>query len=541
MRGPDRRYLLGLGRKALALGVLTMVSGCAEPASGSGRTEARPLAFEAEVGLTSGGAAVKADSGASAGEYLNFGAPSNALTVEGFVARQGTGLLLGALPYRFAGVNIYQANSVQNCSYTMGMGPALDQSLSRIGSGPRYAFRSWFFQRLATIDGNLDWTVFDHTLQVAADHGYRVIATLTNQWGSCETQPESNYKALPWYQGGYRRPDGTSPLSYRDYVARVVARYRDNPTIMSWQLVNEAEAADWRNGPCQESKAADALRSFTDDVGRLVKGIDPNHLVNLGSTGSGQCGMRGPDYQGVNASSANDWCEYHDYGRVAEAVPAALQVVLGECQALNKPTIVGETGISTAEAGGYAQRSRAFEAKFSAQFALGVAGELVWSWDLEGSSPTSYQTGPDDPTLGVVSRYAASVGGTAASPRCATPLPSVRYGKSIATVLVPRAGPYHVWSRLSSPSGMAAYSLQVDGKCPVAVTGHLSAGGWEWTTTSEGNPASGTVVYLSAGRHMIAMVGTQPGTELDRVEFLVDASCVPRLMGDSCVPPAGSG
>jgi hypothetical protein len=88
---------------------------------------------------------------------------------------------------------------------------------------------------------------------------------------------------------------------------------------------------------------------------------------------------------------------------------------------------------------------------------------------------------------------------------------------------------------------MAAYSLQVDGKCPVAVTGHLSAGGWEWTTTSEGNPASGTVVYLSAGRHMIAMVGTQPGTELDRVEFLVDASCVPRLMGDSCVPPAGSG
>ena len=103
----------------------------------------------------------------------------------GFVRSNGSKLTLNGALFQFVGLNIYNANSVNNCWYTLGQGPGLDQSLSAIGSG-QTVFRAWFFQRLATTGGVRDWSAFDHTLQVAAAHNERVVATLANQWGDCE-------------------------------------------------------------------------------------------------------------------------------------------------------------------------------------------------------------------------------------------------------------------------------------------------------------------------------------------------------------------
>ncbi len=41
-----------------------------------------------------------------------------------FVARNGTHLVLDGKPYRFTGLNIYNANSINNCWYTLGTGSA---------------------------------------------------------------------------------------------------------------------------------------------------------------------------------------------------------------------------------------------------------------------------------------------------------------------------------------------------------------------------------------------------------------------------------
>src|SRR2546421_606144 len=51
--------------------------------------------------------------------------PSN-----GFVVRWGTSLYLDGQPFRVGGLNIYNANSQNNCWYSMGSGPALYQYLS---------------------------------------------------------------------------------------------------------------------------------------------------------------------------------------------------------------------------------------------------------------------------------------------------------------------------------------------------------------------------------------------------------------------------
>jgi mannan endo-1,4-beta-mannosidase len=326
--------------------------------------------------------------------------PSPTPPSTGLVTACGTSLCLNGAIYRFDGLNIYNANSSGNCWYAMNSGSGLDKSVTDLSGGE--VFRAWFFQSFATTSGIRDWTGFDHTLAVAAAHGVKVIATLEDQWGDCES---SGYKTLAWYQSGYKAVAAGDLTSYRDFVAQVVARYANNPTILAWQLVDEPEAADSRGGTCEESNAASALRSFTNDVGGLIHSLSPSNLTNIGANGRGQCGMAGSDYQAVNGSAGSSLCEYHDYGQVTMALPDSLSSDLAACKTLNKPLFVGETGIPYSV--GETTRASEFDAKFSAQFTAGVVGELPWEWDLNGTGNggDSGTIGPGDPTLALLTKY----------------------------------------------------------------------------------------------------------------------------------------
>jgi mannan endo-1,4-beta-mannosidase len=322
-----------------------------------------------------------------------------------FVKRDGTRLVLHGKPYRFTGLNIYNANSRNNCWYSMGSGPTLGQSLRQIGPG-KEVFRAWFFQSLATTNGKRDWAAFDHTLAVAALHGYRVIVTLANQWGDCE--PGSGYRNDSWYRSGYTQPDPSGIVSYRNWVREVVSRYRWVPTILSWQLMNEAEVKSSSDAGSCPADAAQVLKSWAGDISGLIKSIDRNHLVSLGTIGSGQCGASFTEYKDVHSVPTIDLCEYHDYGAPLNPMPGdafnGLAFRLQQCNELNKPLFVGETGIQRDP--DLTLRSAQFEAKFTAQFGAGVVGELVWDW-WNGSVPLSdnYEVGPGDPTLQVLGRH----------------------------------------------------------------------------------------------------------------------------------------
>jgi mannan endo-1,4-beta-mannosidase len=324
-----------------------------------------------------------------------------------FVRRQGTQLLLQGKPYRFSGLNIYNANSTNdNCWYSMGSGPILGQSLRQIGRG-KEVFRAWFFQSLATKNGRRDWAAFDHTLAVAAIHGYRVIVTLANQWGDCE--PASGYRNDAWYRSGYQVvPD---PLvSYRDWVKEIVTRYRFVPSILAWQLINEAEVKASRDANSCPADAAQVLKSWAADVSGVIKSIDRYHLISLGTIGSGQCGASFVEYKDVHSVSTIDLCEYHDYGAPLNPMPGdpfnGLAFRIQQCNELNKPLFVGETGIIPNDVGGtLAGRAVAFDNKFRAQFGAGVVGELAWAWSDLGSTLDNYDIGPGDPALVVLGRY----------------------------------------------------------------------------------------------------------------------------------------
>lgn len=319
----------------------------------------------------------------------------------GFVSRSGTELTLGGRPFVFTGFNIYQANSRSNCSYTMGTGSALDTALTGIAGSE--VFRAWFFQRLATTNGQRDWRAFDHTLAVARAHGVKVVVTLANQWGSCES-PTSQYKWDSWYTGGYKTQilPGTI-VPYRQWVQEMVSRYKNDPTIAMWQLMNEAEVKKDNTSTC--APASD-LYNFAADVSGLIKSIDPHHLVSLGTMGAGQCGSQDTDYKLINSVATIDVCEYHDYGHETQALPANLARDIAACNALAKPLFVGESGIKATSVGGtLSSRAAAFDAKVSAMLKAGARGFLVWSWNNAAPTTNNWPVGPNDPTVQVITSH----------------------------------------------------------------------------------------------------------------------------------------
>jgi mannan endo-1,4-beta-mannosidase len=316
-----------------------------------------------------------------------------------FVTAEGTELRLDGDPYRFTGMNVYNANSRGECWYALASGSGLDDALAAMGPGVD-AIRAWFFESLATTGGERDWSGFDHTLAVARAHGVKVIPTLTNQWADCDP---AGYKTGAWYEGGYND-------SYRDWVTEVVSRYRNDPNILAWQLVNEAEVKPSADATSCSPGAADILTDFAADIGGWVKALDPEHLVSLGTIGGGQCGAANEDYEQVHAVDAIGLCEYHDYNAPTVPMPGdqwnGLQVRLDQCAELGKPLIVGETGIRPNDVGGtFEDRADAFRAKLDAQFEAGVAGELVWAWSSLGSTLGDYDVGPDDPVLDALAEY----------------------------------------------------------------------------------------------------------------------------------------
>jgi hypothetical protein len=323
--------------------------------------------------------------------------------IDSIITARATRLFEGRRPFYFRGFNLYNINGRGNCGYPI---PDLDAELDAIGPAANVV-RGWFFQRLATdpVTGRLDWSAFDETLTTLRERGIRVIATLADEWGACDGNAPRDRLTLDWYQSGYRDAPyaAGAPLSYRDWVKAIVARYRDEPAILAWQLMNEAEAPVRPDGTCDEAAAVDALEAWASDVARLIEDVDPNHLISLGTIGGGQCGMRGPDYGTLHAIPEIDLCEHHDY-RDWQTVPDDLRYDLAICRELGKPTFVGEFGLSAAAFGGDLDaRAIAMAAKQSAARRAGVVGSLVWAWRSDGdggSSSTGFDVGPGDPLLG---------------------------------------------------------------------------------------------------------------------------------------------
>jgi hypothetical protein len=261
--------------------------------------------------------------------------------------------------------------------------------------------------------GGGTYTTFDRYVDAAKRHGLYIVPILANEWTNCE--PSNAAKTIAWYRSGYKLSGDGYPRSYRDYVRSLVAHYASEPTIAFWQLVNEPDAPGSGCG----AGAAQALRTFADDLVSVIKSVDRHHLVDLGVPGI--CAGDNPtDYQTIVEGSLEVADVWHDYQRVTAPAPSLLRQRVQVLRRLQKPAVVGESGIC-ADVGtrdactgsvsheSLARRATLFDAKLAAGFALGLSGYMIWN---RGSHSIQDDVGPGDPTEGVLRKYALTTPGS---------------------------------------------------------------------------------------------------------------------------------
>lgn len=237
--------------------------------------------------------------------------PASATALDPFIRRKGTGLTLAGKPYHFAGANLWygpwlgssadfgnRTRLARELDTLAALGVTNVRILASAETSPlknavspafRTAGNAW---NPSLVEG------LDHCLAQLEKRGMRAVLYLTNFWewsGGMMTYLtyvnggkfiDMNDPAHPWPEF----PDMTAQFYanaeavklYHDYVASIVKRYADIPTIMAWQLANEPR-------PGGSDRVAvpllPAYYGWIESTAKLIKSITPDHLVSTGSEG----------------------------------------------------------------------------------------------------------------------------------------------------------------------------------------------------------------------------------------------------------------
>ena len=368
---------------------------------------------------------------------------SDAANSDIFVTRNSTKFFIGTEPFAFVGFNLFDAAGASgpySCVAQNGWFPKftpteLDQIMSQMKTDAgATVLRFWAFQKYT--NGATDFSGIDAVISTARKNGLRVIPVLEDGQGYC-TEPGGGgnghiqkwqYQGDTWYTNGYKTVNSGYKISYRDYVAKIVDRYKNEPTILGWMMMNEADTSLKVNGKSP-------LVGFATDIGSLIKSIDSNHLVTVGTQSNGASGATGQDFIDVYGLPSVDFAEAHDWGywgSDTQAIPGGVQNADGswslpnptsaEClktyqakigcsfaqatQILHKPIIVGESGIAATDAAGRTRRANLINQKMSAFFANGGAGYLYWQWNhVLDSEHFDVLGNTNDPLLPTMKKY----------------------------------------------------------------------------------------------------------------------------------------
>jgi mannan endo-1,4-beta-mannosidase len=318
------------------------------------------------------------------GSNTQVSAPTAGITENPYLGKSGTSIVLNGVPVRLLGYNIPwvgpSCGGASNSWFRATFPKIVAHSKANI-------VRAGIYQ--TSIDGRLSFARFDNYLAWAKRYGLRIVPVLTNEWGDCEnvgTGPKK--KRLSWWQSGYTEPESPyQPLSFKTYVEHFALHYANEPTVAWYQLANEPDGAN-PDDSCSETAAAAALRKFADTMTAVIRSVDHNHMVDLGSIS--YCGSQGNDVRYVSAGGV-DLCDaYHDYTKGTEALPSWAASHLSQCRADGKPSFVGEAGIcafvnsegncvTPTTTTTLANRADDFKAKIKAGLEAGLSGYLIWA------------------------------------------------------------------------------------------------------------------------------------------------------------------
>ena len=327
------------------------------------------------------------------GDFLNIYRRSN------FVVRDGSTLYYKGQPLRFVGVNsydlLYQEPAIMR--ETMRQARIYGFPVIRF-----WAFGEGFPGAMQPQAGVLDEDVatrLDVLLSIARDENVRLVPVLGNYW--------ADYGGVGVYLSWLGKPQTrlseqdvffASPEAralYWNYVEKIVnrrsgvtgIRYKDDPTILAWELMNEPRTADRMD--------QELVRAWVDQLGEYIHGLDNNHLVISGVEGfmnDVYPDVSGPDHIVGNSSKYVDIASGHLYQKyLAEPTDnrnlrRVIAAWADNAQAMTKPLFVGEIGFPRDKVGGRERGVGLIDVLEEAQ-EDNVSGLFIWNWALYAGEP----------------------------------------------------------------------------------------------------------------------------------------------------------
>ncbi|EOM76739.1 hypothetical protein Rrhod_1858 [Rhodococcus rhodnii LMG 5362] len=320
------------------------------------------------------------------------------------VQAAGTTLTRDGAPWWPVGLNAYQLATDWSINSGCGAEVDLDRFFGALPAGSLIRFNAFESFARSRVGGGVDYRPIDAVFDAAERHGQLLIPVLTAFDGSCADEV---YKDREWFVSGWREPEPGTDFSYEGWVNAAVDRWKGSPTIAMWELIGEPEPLVGEQCP---PDAGEVLRRFVDDVGAIVRGIDPAHPITVGTVGAGQCGTAGEEFADLLRSPYVDVAQYHDYEADGVPLPGSgadgLEARLRQSRDVGKPLLVAEIGQNAAASGACATPSARFadvRRKIDGQREAGTAGALFWAFVPDPRiDECTFDIGIDDPLISLV-------------------------------------------------------------------------------------------------------------------------------------------
>jgi hypothetical protein len=315
-----------------------------------------------------------------------------------FVARSGEALFLGQTSFHFLGTVSWQIAWQDGGCRVSGFPnqeSALAPFFDELASMHVSVLRFWAFQSYAGATGT-DYSHFDRIVLSARAAGIRLMPVLESYHPDCTA---SSARDDTWFATGYKLPYGNYALSYRDYVAGVVTHFRDEPTILAWELMHEAGGNDFS-----------IIDAFAQDMTTWVKrnDHDPHHLIALGLNNGDKSPATSTDgdpsnYFKLQNRDTVDLIDVHDFGAPGDVLPAQIARCREIAHSLKKPIFSGASAVplSDASAASFQLRASQIQSKYAAAQADDFAGFLVYDFVPGWTNPSwDFDARPEEPLAG---------------------------------------------------------------------------------------------------------------------------------------------
>ncbi|XP_068639289.1 mannan endo-1,4-beta-mannosidase 5-like [Aristolochia californica] len=212
----------------------------------------------------------------------------------GFVRTRGTQFMLNDSLFLFNGFNSYW---MMHVAADPAERPKVSTVFRDAAAAGLTVCRTWAFSdggdgALQISPGVYDERVFqalDFVVSEAQKHGIRLILSLVNNFGDYGGRPQY----VKWAQNAGVQIKGdddfyTNPVvkgHYKNHIKRVVTRfntitktiYKDDPTIMAWELINEPR--------CQADYSGNIVNGWVKEMASYTKSLDQKHLLEIGMEG----------------------------------------------------------------------------------------------------------------------------------------------------------------------------------------------------------------------------------------------------------------